>query len=222
MSMSDQTRRMRPSSSSWKTFSAKRTRRPLTGRPKRSPAGVPFEGEAAGDPGRFGHEERDGGAEVGDRAEIRLEHGAVAGEAERTAIVLGAGVDEGTEALPALPVEAGDVAAVEVRQALGAHGAALPVRRPEPGFLAPSGGGADVAGLGMRAGPFGMLGGRPCWPGSLRSSSPPWRSWEPSAIGVHAPGLSASGAVGALFVTVRGWLAPAPHIQRLAPASHAA
>ncbi len=60
--------------------------------------------------------------EVGDRREVALEHGAIAGKAERQAVVARVVGDEIAQMGPILPVEAGDIGAVAVGERIVGHG----------------------------------------------------------------------------------------------------
>ncbi len=64
--------------------------------------------------GRFADHEFDVELKVGNLLEIALEHGAIAGEAEWPAVVARVVGDELTQIRPILPIQAGDIAAVEV------------------------------------------------------------------------------------------------------------
>jgi hypothetical protein len=81
---------------------------------KKQTLGPAVESEPARDMGRFADHELDVELEVRDLGEIPLEHGAIAGETEWPAIVTRVFGDEAMQIRPVLPVQAGNVAAVEV------------------------------------------------------------------------------------------------------------
>jgi hypothetical protein len=60
--------------------------------------------------------------EVLDLLKIALEHGAIAGEAEGTAIVARVVGDETMQICPILPVEAGDIGSIKVGESGFGHG----------------------------------------------------------------------------------------------------
>ena len=71
--------------------------------------------------GRLAHHELDGEMEVRDLLEIALEHGAIAGEAERPPVVARVVGDEPVQVSPILPVEAGDIGSIEIGEGGGGH-----------------------------------------------------------------------------------------------------
>ena len=72
---------------------------------------------------RFADHEFDGEPEVRDLLEIALQHGAVAGKTEGTAVVARVAGDEFAQIWPILRVKAGDIVAVEVGEGGFGHGA---------------------------------------------------------------------------------------------------
>jgi hypothetical protein len=72
------------------------------------------EAEPTRDMGRFADQEFDVEPEVGDLGEIAFEHGAIAGQTERTAVVTRVVGDELVQIRPILPVQAGDIGTIEV------------------------------------------------------------------------------------------------------------
>src|SRR5690606_22139 len=83
------------------------------------------EAEPAGDQRRIDREDLSGEAEVGDLLEVVFKHGAIAAQAQWPPIVPDIVADEGAEFLPSLPVQAGDVAAIDARKIRRRHGVSL-------------------------------------------------------------------------------------------------
>ena len=79
------------------------------------------ESEPTRDMGRVADQEFDVEAKVRDLDEIAFEHRAIAGEAERPAVMTRVVGDEAVEIPPILPVQAGDVAPVEVGESGFGH-----------------------------------------------------------------------------------------------------
>src|ERR1700712_5755975 len=71
---------------------------------------------------RFADQKFDVELKVRDLGEIALKHCAIAREAERPAVVTGVVGDEAMQIRPILPVEAGDIAAIEVGEGRLGHG----------------------------------------------------------------------------------------------------
>jgi hypothetical protein len=86
--------------------------------------GPAVEAEPARDMGRIADQEFDVELEVRDLFEIALEHRAITGETERPAVVSRVVGDETMQIRPVLPVQAGDVAPVEVGESGFGHGVA--------------------------------------------------------------------------------------------------
>ena len=83
--------------------------------------------------GRLADQKFDIEPEVGDLVEIPLQHGAIAGEPERPAVVTRVVGDEVMQIRPVLPVEAGDIGPVEVGKGGFGHRDSSPrLGRPRP------------------------------------------------------------------------------------------
>src|ERR1700722_6576247 len=93
--------------------------------------GPAVEAEPARDMGRIADQEFDVELEVRDLFEIALEHRAITGETERPAVVTRVVGNETMQIRPVLPVQACDVAPVEVGESDFGHGATLTQRRAE-------------------------------------------------------------------------------------------
>ena len=104
------------------TFSANTTRLPFTGRPRNRPFGRQSNLEPARDVRRFADHQFDAESEVWDLGEIALEHCSIAGEAERPAVVAHVVLGELTQIGPILPVQAGDIVSVDIREGGFGHG----------------------------------------------------------------------------------------------------
>ena len=104
------------------TFSANMTRLPFTGRPRNRPFGRQSNLSRLATYGGSQTMSSMLNLRSRDLGEIALEHCSIAGEAERPAVVAHVVLGELTQIGPILPVQAGDIVSVDIKEGGFGHG----------------------------------------------------------------------------------------------------